>query len=167
MKEEKLQLLRHRINVMKEELLKKEKKIRRLEATNEVKEYLLLRKLKNVDSKEYKFNEDNYIHKLLLNRYNFIGKDDETNNIYYSNDFVYSPDNKEVKYLYTDIESGKEVFVPENGVEEFEETHIVLETEEGYFKVCGEFLKDAIHTNQEEAVKRIIKKYGINSENVN
>ena len=158
MKEEKLQLLRSRLAVAKEELAKREQKIRRLESTNEVKEYLMLRKLNNIDSREYKYDEEKQVLSFIQRR--FLTENDETNNIYYENDFVYPYENDEIKCLYTDIENQKIVFVPEKDIEEFERTHTILETEEGYFKVSVEFYRDAINNGQEEAVKNIIKKYG-------
>ncbi len=158
MKEEKLQLLRSRLAVVKEELAKREQKIRRLESTNEVKEYLMLRKLNNIDSREYKYDEEKQVLRFIQRR--FLTENDETNNIYYENDFVYPYEDDGIKCLYTDIENQKLVFVSEKDIEEFERTHTILETEEGYFKVSVEFYRDAINNGQEEAVKNIIKKYG-------
>ena len=161
MKKEKLDELRNKLISAKNELNDKGKRIRELENTLEVKEYLLLRNLQKADLTKYKLSEEDFISKLLL--YRFFADDNETNNIYYSNDFVYQSNIGEVnnlEYLYTNIENGHEEFVKEDKIDEFENNHIILDTEVGYYKVCSEFILDMVNTNEEDAVKRIIKKYG-------
>lgn len=161
MKKEKLDELRNKLISAKNELNDKGRRIKELENTLEVKEYLLLRNLQKADLTKYKLSEEDFISKLLL--YRFFADDNETNNIYYSNDFVYQSNIGEVnnlEYLYTNIENGHEEFVKEDKIDEFENNHIILDTEVGYYKVCSEFILDMVNTNEEDAVKRIIKKYG-------
>ena len=161
MKKEKLDELRNKLTSAKNELNDKGKRIKELENTLEVKEYLLLRNLQKADLTKYKLSEEDFISKLLL--YRFFVDDNETNNINNSNDFVYQSNIGEVnnlEYLYTNIENGHEEFVKEDKIDEFENNHIILDTEVGYYKVCSEFILDMVNTNEEDAVKRIIKKYG-------
>lgn len=158
MKKEKLEELRNKLLIAKDELNDKGEKIKELENTKEVQEYLLLRNLDKADLTKYRLSEEDYISKLML--YHFLTDDDETNNIYYSNDFVYQQSNDKYLYLYTDIENGHKELIEEDKIDEFENNHTILDTEVGYFKVRSELILDMIKTNQKDAVKKIIRKYG-------
>ena len=78
MKKEKLDELRNKLISAKNELNDKGKRIKELESTLEVKEYLLLRNLQKADLTKYKLSEEDFISKLLL--YRFFADDNETNN---------------------------------------------------------------------------------------
>lgn len=160
MQEKILEDIRNEIETRKNLANKKRNRLIELEKDEKVKEYLKLREIGKSNIKEYKIDEDKVIMDMFFNE--FLDENDETNNIYYETDYAESDSKNKDRYmfLYTDIENGKKEFVNVDNVAEFENTHNVLETEVGYNKVQEEFIIDAVKNNQEDAVKRIIKKYG-------
>ena len=102
------------------------------------------------------YNHLDSIHPSETNKiFHFIGA---VTGIGYYSHYV-DKDNSDAKYLiYWDIEQSYAVTIPKEEEKEFNEINTIVYGEVHY-DITSDFFSYAIETNQNEAVKKIIKKY--------
>ena len=183
MKEEILEQITKEYKELKEakkELEYKKNRIRQLEENKFVQEYLnLYHEIYEINSKNEMYLPDDILFRRSIDR--CLKNLEETNGIYvymgtYSwsnNKDVMRPSDEKLNYsdpnakfrIYRDLEKiNEEIVLPISECKDFEKnnTVIVLRTaipESKIYQVQEEFLQDAIKTNQEEAKKRVLRKY--------
>lgn len=183
MKQEILDAIKSEYLKQKEQKRKVDDMISRLETLKEneyVIEYInLLNALNNINYKRFSTWTDENILDSVFRMYSY--KNDETNGIYvYLGTFIldnlcdmeHGPCDKKVdrtdpraEYrIYQDIECIDAIRIPINRCEEFEKTHKIIYPNNRYGRrtchnIQKEFIRDLITTSQEEACKKLLKKY--------
>lgn len=183
MKEEILEQIKKEYKELKEtkkELESKKSRIKELEENEFVKEYLkLYHELYELSIKKDMYLPEDTLFRSVIDKNTKDIK--ETNKIYvYIGTYkdsceidIMCPRDEKVKYsdkrakfrIYRDLEKiNEEIIIPIKECKDFERnnTVIILKTslpELKIYDVQEEFLKDAIETNQQEAVQRVLKKY--------
>ena len=187
MKEKILESIRKELLETKEIIIKYNKDIQRLEELKQdskVQEYINLLKIyKNDEIKHIEYTKQYEINAIIRIYQDYLRKNkvSSTNDIYvylgtfkyswndyiddYSNLHTKRNDKDAYKREYWNIEQEKKVEISIDEVDKFEQENIIIYPEKileakYYFKeIQKEFFIDAIKTNQEEAVKRLVKKY--------
>lgn len=183
MKEEMLKQMKEDLMLKKEEnncYNERVKMIKNLEKDSKVKEYLRLTGIDNTDLKQERLSDKKIILSFYRNYLNKI-KENDTNGIYvymgtYQNsseiDIIHGSSDIRVDYSspladyreYRDIEFPFSVMVPIKKCEQFEKEHIVINPKmylasNTYYNIQEEFFIRAVKTNQDSALKLILKKY--------
>lgn len=184
MREKLLEGMREQLYLAKEKVENHNKKVDRIKELlndDKIKEFISLTKINindiNLDKITETEEKENIINDLIafLN----INMTSNTNNIYfYMGDFegkyekngrygyLIKSNNQKLRLkkptivkVYRNIEnSNDQVILPVNQCNEFEKENIII-TSNDYYDTQKEFVKDALETNQEDAVKRLVKKY--------
>ena len=183
MKEDLLIKIRDELEKQKEKNNQHNQKIKRInELMNEpnVKEYIKL--LNEVNNNFQKIQiTDKEIIKSIYRHYLHEIKHNETNGIYVyigtyqhslEKDIIHGSSDFKVGYncpsadyrVYWNIEQSYPENIPIKMCEQFEKTHIIINTnayfkEQEYYVIQQDFFTDSIKTNQEIAKKKILRKY--------
>ena len=151
----------------------KVRRIKELEEDPKVREYSLLIHSINGNPRMISLNEGDILQLAFRQYVNEINLDD-TNGVYvYMGTYVNENEHEkrvreatEDSYRkYWNIELGTYTHVSLADYEKFEEEHIVISVDcinefELYRNIQNDFLKESINSNQEEAVKLVLSKYG-------
>jgi len=117
----------------------------------------ILEKIRKDVEKNKKDNIDIAITKVFDDNKSNI-KFPDTNEVYF---YQIGLDENMEDELYFDLESSIGRWIPKDKKDEFESNHnIVYGHEFAFSRLQNEFIIDMVKTNQEDAVKRIVKKYG-------
>lgn len=188
MKEEILIRIREDLKREKEKNREYNEKIRRikeLKKDDKVKEYIQLLEDVYDDLKPIKTTDKEIISRLFDSRYLNKIKENETNEIYvylgtfkcgdndiihYSHDTQVERNDANADYReYWNIEQKYSKFIPISKSNYFESTHTIINlnnvfhtkrfNENKYYEIRNEFINTAVKTSQNNAVKRLLKKY--------
>ncbi len=184
MKEELLSDLKEELERSSETLAEYNKNVKRMKyllLDSNVRKFI---KLANIDMKSLNTKEktlDDIKNETIENLITFINRyrENDTNNIYFDfgkfegklekiGKYSYStkPSDKTFRFkkpvyvnVYKNIENSKdEHVIPVTDSEKFEKDHIIISSD-NYDLVQKEFITDMLEIEQEEAVKKLIKKY--------
>lgn len=184
MREKLLEGMREQLYLAKEKVENHNKKVDRIKELlndDKIKEFISLTKININDIDLDKITEAEEKEKIINDLIAFlnINMTSNTNNIYfYMGDFegkyekngrygyLIKSNNQKLRLkkptivkVYRNIEnSNDQVILPVNQCNEFEKENIII-TSNDYYDTQKEFVKDALETNQEDAVKRLVKKY--------